>query len=259
MIFKAFGIHFSQVGLGEIYPGVWCFHSCLPFCVWGWSPQFALTRTQGHLTHTSQPKNLTEGFRHFRSDFTSAFSVLITRRTFSIYQGCPAHSWVSLVSDGSSRWDLLPAETPDGLSEHLVGLPVIDIQFMSEYLPRLRSVSRFMLRVKIRLRKIFKIKIQDYAPQRTVNAKKSRLYSEAMPLGYFLCLNSVFHLCSTKGYFFCHNSPHRIASVRVPEQQLKQQLLWTAATLCPLCILGRNKDDELSAMVFHLCLPRPLY
>ena len=82
-----------------------------------------------------------------------------------------------------------------------------------------------MLRVKIRLRKIFKIKIQDYAPQRTVNAKKSRLYSEAMPLGYFLCLNSVFHLCSTKGYFFCHNSPHRIASVRVPEQQLKQQLL----------------------------------
>ena len=143
-------------------------------------------------------------------------------------------------------WDLLAVETSGSLPEHFIGLPVIEIQFNSEILPKLIALhisfqrlcctsSRQDIRDLMYLSRwtaTEAVLVYSRASQgRTASAKKSRLCSEAKP-GYSLCTNSIFHLVlpACRRVAFLPLAPHRAVHIHIPEQRMSLQLLWTAAT-----------------------------
>jgi len=87
---------------------------------------------------------------------------------------CSVHRPNSIKSFASNAAGNLP--------EHLVGLLVITIQFMSEIPPR-SQFAYFQPRW-----------LRIFAPQRTVNAKIVSIVLKPNLVGYILCLNCVFHV-----------------------------------------------------------------
>jgi len=117
-LFKALGMHFSKE-VKQRCTGSECIHSCLPVCLWGWSPQFANLslnlsvpdRTPGHMTHTGQPKNSSiQGIEHFKSGVIAAFSVLTATKTLPAGMVYSSRKCTSCASGGvvvtGFKWSL---------------------------------------------------------------------------------------------------------------------------------------------------------
>jgi len=129
------------------------------------------------------------------------------------------------VFDRSGNIRSYAAETPDGLPEHVGGLPVIGFYF-SPNSPKI-AFSPFL--PPLRLRTFF--------PQRTASAEKVQLCSQARlsrlisSLGWHLSPHG-----SSKGLHFFYLLSQRVA----PEQLMRWRLLWTAASFLsrPLYIPG---------------------
>ena len=109
----------------------------------------------------------------------------------------------------------------------------------------------------------FTVRLRGLVLPLTANANSVRLRFAARHCWLLPLLDK--HLwplgSTTRALFRCY-SQHQVASVRVTEQQMKLQLLWTAATpsLHPLCISGALETRPISCLQrssLHLCLPRP--
>jgi len=112
------------------------------------------------------------------------------------------------------------AQTLDSLPEHFVGLPVIGTQFISEILPRLHF----------------------------------GLFHRG---GCWLSLLSLLWIQRRVGFhqvvIFCSYSPHRVVSVRIPEQHMKLQLLWTVTTPPPHLLCIPRAIGTRTIRCLHLC------
>jgi len=127
-------------------------------------------------------------------------------------------------------------------------LPVSGIQFMSEILPRLY----FWL---------LNVTAADFRASAYRKCKEALFWSHVLYAPIFAWKAS-WTSWFQHGLLFFHYSPHQDVSLSMPEQQMKLQLFWIAATPppCPLNIPGYLQTRTIRSVeryFLHLCAAGP--